>query len=70
REPVNTPNIIGMSQADARKTLDDAKLQLGPVSEITVPDAQVGLVISQSPFPNVVTQAGSSVECAIGKKGL
>jgi hypothetical protein len=68
QDPVNTPNIIGKSQAQARQILEEVKLELGPISEITVPDPQVGLVISQSPFPNVVVQAGSSIACAIGKK--
>ena len=68
RQPVNVPNLVGMTLADAKNALDSVHLTLGTISSsdgITADDSAV--VLAQNPTGGVSTNE-SSVNLTIGKK--
>lgn len=68
RQPVNVPNLVGMTLADAKNALDSVHLTLGTISSsdgVAADDSAV--VLAQNPTGGVSTNE-SSVNLTIGKK--
>jgi serine/threonine-protein kinase len=59
------PRVLGMSRADAERTLTDAGLGLGDVDERTHPTARRGSVVWQDPPPEVVVPPRAAVDLTV-----
>lgn len=61
------PNLIGMTEANATATLENAKLQKGTVSQEYSETIGNGLVIRQNINPNSEVEAGTAVDFIISQ---
>ena len=64
-QTVTIPNVIGMSEAQAISTLEDANLTVGTTQEYS--DKPVGEVINQSPDAGVNVDAGTKVTISVSQ---
>ncbi|GIV20008.1 MAG: serine/threonine protein kinase [Armatimonadota bacterium] len=64
---VEVPNVQGFSEADARRRLVEAGLQVGKVEEKTHPTAPAGTVLSQSPAPQQRVNRDAPVDLVVSK---
>ncbi len=64
-EKVAVPNVVGMTQAAAAASLDDAGLKLGAISTVESDTAPAGQVISQNPEAAREVKTGSAVDLVI-----
>jgi beta-lactam-binding protein with PASTA domain len=62
---VRVPPVVGQTQEEAETILEDARLQLGEVTEETSDEVEEGLVISQSPEAGQQVDARSSVDIVV-----
>ena len=65
-EEVATPNLIGRPESEVENTLAGSGLVLGVMS-YSVSRQSPGIVLSQSPKPNLVVPAGTPVDVIISK---
>ncbi|MGE5329049.1 MAG: Stk1 family PASTA domain-containing Ser/Thr kinase [Deltaproteobacteria bacterium] len=64
---VKTPNLIGLSEADARQMIKDSKLILGKVSNSSDSSQKDGVVIDQSIMPNTEVSNLSKINITVNK---
>jgi len=64
---IAVPDVRGMSSAAAAKALEDRKLKLGSVTEVSGERAATGSVVSQSPLPTIEVVEGTVVNITIAK---
>jgi PASTA domain len=64
---VKVPDVTGMSETEARETLEDNGLTLGNVEEESSDSVPTGHVIRQSPLPGSMEQPYSAVNVTISK---
>ena len=62
---VEVPPLVGQTQEEAESILEDARLQLGEVTEEPSDEVEEGLVISQSPEAGQQVDARSSVDIVV-----
>lgn len=63
--PVEVPDVVEQTIADATESLEDAGLALGEVTERDDPDAAPGTVLSQSIEPGEEAEFGSTVDLVV-----
>jgi beta-lactam-binding protein with PASTA domain len=64
--PMTIPNLIGMSQGEAEKTLQNAGFKAGAVGmSQTVSAAEIGNVIAQAPDPGGTAAHGSTIDLVV-----
>ncbi len=63
--PVKTPNVVGLTLADATATLNAAGLQLGFVSRQTNSMVEAGRVISQNPLMTALVPVGWKINLVV-----
>jgi PASTA domain len=63
---LNVPNLVGLTQQEAEKTLAHADLKSGAVTKRAEP-SQAGKVIDQDPKPNSLVATGTSVNVTIAE---
>ena len=64
-ERIAVPNVVGMSEEEARLQVVDAGFSVGRVSQETSETVESGLVISQDPNRDVFADPGSSVDLVV-----
>jgi len=66
-ETVQAPNLVGMTQDDATKALENEGLELGDVEDqyITSQSQEVGVVVSQDPAAGTSLDKGSKVALTV-----
>ena len=64
---ITVPDLLGMSQADARTRLEIEGLQLGSVTRKRSSDASPGTVIEQRPSAGTLAPAGKAVDIVIAR---
>ncbi|HEX8905681.1 MAG TPA: PASTA domain-containing protein, partial [Longimicrobiaceae bacterium] len=69
-ELVAVPSLAGRTVADARETLDGARLQLGGVDSASAPSAAVGTVVRQRPAAGDSVQPGTPVVIVIARQQM
>ncbi len=64
---VQIPNVVGMEQTEAQKTIEDAKLKYEKKSEEYNKDVPAGYIISQDPgyMPNYNVKEGSTISVVV-----
>ena len=64
---VQIPDVVGMEQTEAQKTIEDAKLKYEKKSEEYNKDVPVGYIISQDPgyMPNYNVKEGSTISVVV-----
>lgn len=68
RTTTNVPDLIGKTNEEAEKALEDAKLKVGQVTnEPTTEPAQVGKVMTQEPAAGVEIACNNKVNFSIGE---
>jgi len=67
KETVQVPNLVGMTQDDATKALQDEGLELGDVEDqyITSQSQEAGMVVSQDPAAGASLDKGSKVAVTV-----
>lgn len=67
QETVQVPNLVGMTQEDATKVLQDQGLELGDVEDqyITSQSQETGVVVSQDPSAGTSLDKGSKVAVTV-----
>ncbi|MBB3086293.1 Stk1 family PASTA domain-containing Ser/Thr kinase [Geodermatophilus sabuli] len=66
-ETVRVPNVVDQPQAAATSTLQGLDLTVDVVQQDAADQADVGLVIAQSPSANAEVQPGSTVTITVGR---
>lgn len=66
-EKDKVPNVVGLSQADAEKTIKDAGFEVGSVTEIYSETIESGKVISTDPKAGESADEGTSINLTISK---
>lgn len=61
------PDVRGSTMATATKALEDRKLKVGTVTEISSDRVAQGAVVNQMPLPGTETAEGSAVDLVISK---
>ena len=64
---VNVPNIVGLTEDNARSALTQAGLQSGVRSEQNDPSVPAGQIISSNPRAGIQVQRGSTVDYVVSK---
>jgi hypothetical protein len=64
------PNLKGMTESQARRSLRGASLMTGDVTEARSTEVPVGRVVDQAPFGGLRVLKGSEVDFATSKGGL
>jgi eukaryotic-like serine/threonine-protein kinase len=64
---IPVPNLLGMSQADARTRLELDGLQLGTVTRRRTSDANPGTVVAQKPAANTLAAPGTVVDIVVAR---
>jgi len=64
---ITVPDLLGMSQADARTRLEIEGLQLGSVTRKRTPDSSPGTVIEQRPSAGTLAPPGKAVDIVIAR---
>ena len=59
------PNVVGMRQADAVRTLQEAGYLLGDVSQVATDSVQLGMIAAQEPAAGERAKDGSAVSLAV-----
>ena len=62
---VAVPNVVGRSQTDATKALNDAGLKLGNVTTVASDTSPEGQVVSQSPVAGREVDSGTGVDLVV-----
>lgn len=62
---VQVPTLVGLSVADAKQTLTDAKLQLGTETPQNDPSAAPGTILSQKPEAGTTINEGSAIDIVV-----
>jgi hypothetical protein len=62
---IAVPNLIGLTQAEARRALAEVKLSLGAVTHVTFASVPRGLVAAMSPAPGSEVPSGSAVDLTV-----
>ena len=62
---VAVPNLIGLTQAEAIVAIENAKLSLGAVTQMTSTSVPKGVVAAMSPVPDSVAPSGSAVDITV-----
>ena len=62
---VAVPSLIGLTQAEATLAIEDAKLLLGSVKEVTSSSVPKGVVAAVSPVPGSDVPTGSAVDITV-----
>jgi serine/threonine-protein kinase len=62
---VSVPNIVGMSEGQARQTVERVGLDYGQPVYVALPDRPEGTVVDQAPQPGTSVPGGSSVEAVV-----
>ncbi|MDQ1436486.1 MAG: eukaryotic-like serine/threonine-protein kinase [Acidimicrobiaceae bacterium] len=65
---VNVPDVQGMTEAQATKTLEDAGFKVQSKDQTTTSDADDGRVVDQNPDAGTKAEQGSTVTIFVGKK--
>lgn len=63
--PVEVPEVVGLSQDEAKGKLESAKLTLGEVGEAMTGSADAGNVVSQTPEAGAKADRGSAVNVTV-----
>ncbi len=63
--PVTVPDVIGMSQEDAKTALENAGLEVGGVTKKFSNTIAEGHVVSQAPVADTIISSGSAVNLAV-----
>jgi beta-lactam-binding protein with PASTA domain len=71
-EPVDAPDLVGLSQSKAQNALSAVGLTVGAVSNAYSATARKGLVVAQNPAPGTSLEAGSAVALfvSVGRKDV
>jgi eukaryotic-like serine/threonine-protein kinase len=64
---VAVPELVGLSEAEARTSLEAEGLSVGAVARREAPSAAVGAVLSQSPAAGASVRAGAAVALVVAK---
>jgi len=64
---VTVPELVGLSEAEARVSLDAEGLSVGAVTRREAPSAAVGAVLSQLPAAGASVHAGAAVALVVAK---
>ena len=64
---VNTPNLVGQTQADAQSILAGKGLHIGLISQQFSTKYQAGQIISQDPIPGILLKKGEPVDIVVSK---
>jgi len=64
---VNTPNLIGQTQADAQSILAGKGLHIGLVTQAYSAKYQAGVIIHQDPIPGILLKKGESVDIVVSR---
>lgn len=67
RDEVAVPDLTGMTLAEAREELADARLEVGHVREMVHPEAARGEVIAQDPVSGQRLRPGGEVRVAVSQ---
>lgn len=70
-QPVNVPDLTGMSPAQAQQALQKANLQLSnqtPATQPVTDTTQIGKVVGQNPAANTQVQPGTTITITIGSQ--
>jgi serine/threonine-protein kinase len=62
------PNLLGMTQKEAEDALEDARLDLGSVDELSTDQFDPGTVIGQEPDPDATKPEGSEVDIVVARE--
>ncbi len=62
---VTVPELVGLSDQDARSRLEEVGLEHGVRSAVSHPDAPKGAVLAQSPIPGQQVRPGAPVEVTL-----
>lgn len=62
---VAVPNLIGLTQAEAIVAIENAKLSLGAVTQMTSTSVPKGVVAAMSPVSSSVVPSGSAVDITV-----
>jgi beta-lactam-binding protein with PASTA domain len=62
--PVTVPDIVGLTESDARDVLRGVDLRLGAVERVTR-SAPIGTVVSQDPPPGARVPAGDTIQAVV-----
>jgi serine/threonine-protein kinase len=65
REQVTVPNVVGLSEEEARERLQQAGLKVGAVTEQTAEDAEPGEVLRQFPEADRDVDRGTEVDLVV-----
>jgi serine/threonine-protein kinase len=65
---VVVPSVIGLSQAEAKQALADAKLEAGTITERAGTDKSPGTVLSQDPAKDSKVDEGAKVDLVVAAK--
>jgi len=64
---ITVPDLLGMSQADARTRVELEGLQLGTVTRRRTPGANPGTVVAQQPVAGTLAAAGTVVDIVVAR---
>jgi len=64
---IPVPDLLGMSQADARTRLELDGLQLGTVTRRRTGDANPGTVVAQKPAASTLAAPGTVVDIVVAR---
>jgi serine/threonine-protein kinase len=64
---ITVPNLLGMTQSDARTRLELEGLSLGAVTRQRTADAPPGTVVAQRPAAGTLAAAGTVVDIVVGR---
>jgi len=64
---ITVPDLLGMSQADARTRLELEGLQLGTVTRRRTADANPGTVVAQRPATGTLAAPGTVVDVVVAR---
>src|SRR5207253_5107312 len=64
---ITVPDLLGMSQADARTRLELEGLQLGTVTRRRTADANPGTVVAQRPAAGTLAAPGTVVDVVVAR---
>jgi len=64
---ITVPDLLGMSQADARVRLEMEALQLGSVTRRRTSDASPGTVVGQRPAAGTLAPPGTAVDIVVAR---
>jgi serine/threonine-protein kinase len=64
---ITVPDLLGLSQGDARSRLEQEGLRLGTATRRRTPDASPGTVVAQRPAAGTLAAAGTVVDIVVAR---